>query len=273
MSTELLTQTQQNLVLAVNKASEIACMPNDITKSLAMAGAINELRNLLNVPEVTKVLEDMQNTKLGFLTDRKDNGYPKNVLVDCALQALSMGLNIHGNEFNVIAGHCYPAQAGFDRLLREYCQKNRIKRQIQNEIPRFIEDKGKQSVFEVKFTIIYERPTEDKVVSIQKWHVVGTSIDQALGKGLKRAYQWLYNELSNNSLPLDSEDDFDIDGGEFTASKSEPVSEVVVGLIRDGLETKKMNEADYCKKAGIDKLEDINPDKANQLLAWFEDNK
>lgn len=273
MSTTVATQTQQNLVVAVNKAAEIANMPNDITKSLAMAGAINELRTLISTPEIIKILTDMQNTKLGFLTDRKDTGYPDKILIDCALQALSMGLNIHNNEFNIISGHCYPAQAGFDRLLREYCQKHKVKRQIINEIPKFIEAKGKQSVFEVKFTINWKRGIEDKETSIQKWHVVGTSIDQALGKGLKRAYQWLYNELSNNSLPMDSEDDFDIDGGDFSESKSDPVSDVVVGLIRDGLESNNMNEADYCKKAGIEKLEDIDPNKANQLLEWFEGKK
>lgn len=206
-----LTEQREKFAVAVQEAGEVARMNNDITKSLYMADAVNQLRIVMKSDEISNVLSSMQNSSVGFKTDRQ-SGYQKEVLVDCAIEALSMGLFLHGNEFNIIGGNCYPAQRGFERLLREYCITHNIKRQFINRIPKFVEQRGKQNVFEVTYDVIWKKPNEEKESTVLKWHLVGMTHDQVIGKAKKRAYQWLYNELSNNSLPLDDEGDFDIEG-------------------------------------------------------------
>jgi hypothetical protein len=277
MSTEIaLSKNQNDFVLAVRRAGQIANMPNDIIKSMQMAGALNELRSTLDNPEITKILGDLQNSALGFKTDKKDTGYPAKTLIDSALQALTMGLNLHGNEWNIIAGNCYPAQAGFDRLLREHCNRSGTNRHFTFRIPKFLEKKGQaQSVFEVTAEVYWKTPDMmEKKKEVLQWHLVGMTHDQVLGKAKKRAYQWLYNELTNNSLPLSPLDEGDIidggdavitdDGVKLTGDRLAELKQAIL-IIGDTEET-------YCEKAGIKNIEDATIEMADQLIQHVKEN-
>jgi hypothetical protein len=277
MSTGLTLSTEKkNFALAVSKAGSISKMPNDITKSLYMADAVNELRTVMRGEEIANVLIDLQNTGVGFKTDKADVGYPINVLVDCAIEALSMGLYLHGNEWNIIGSNCYPAQRGFERLLREHCAKFSIKRHFKNHIPKFIEKKGNQSVFEVQIDVSWKTlQMEKRETEILKWHLVGLTNDQVIGKAKKRAFQWLYNELTNNALPIDDEGDFDvIDGGDLIPSESGELvlSPEVLAELKQSLMIVATEEAEYLKTVGVDSLEKVQLEKAMQLINHVKAN-
>ena len=259
----ILSKDKEKFSLAVQEAGEVARMNNDITKSLYMADAVNQLRRVMQSKEIAEVIQNLQNSSVGFKTDRL-NGYDVNTTVDCAIEALSMGLFLHGNEWNIIGGNCYPAQRGFERLLREYCSLNNIKRYFTNRIPKLIEPRGKQNVYEVVYDIVWQRLGQEKESTTLKWHLVGMTHDQVIGKAKKRAYQWLYNELTNNALPIDDEGDFDIIEG--TSNTSEKTN------IFDEMEKKESEQKQDVVDAEI--VKDQEPqDKASVLDGTFEFDK
>jgi hypothetical protein len=84
---------------------------------IVTAMALNEMRPAMT-PGVMVVVRSMENTPLGFRTDKPD-GYPDHILKDCVIQAGLDKLSLAGNQFNVIAGQYYITKEGWDALLRK----------------------------------------------------------------------------------------------------------------------------------------------------------
>ena len=104
-----------------------------ITRALETADAIVELRESLNEP-IMQRFRELANTRLGFQTDKDpkkwsksenkgQGGYPKPysdaVLKDCLIEGFLRGLEVCGNQINVIAGNCYCTKEGYVGLLRK----------------------------------------------------------------------------------------------------------------------------------------------------------
>lgn len=62
-------------------------------------------------------LQQLQNSPLGFRTDKADTGYNDAVLVQCGTEALLRGLKWVGNQWNIIAGRCYVTREGYWHLV------------------------------------------------------------------------------------------------------------------------------------------------------------
>lgn len=84
----------------------------------ATAEAVHAIRNCITQPLLDRVMS-LQNTSLGFRTD-KPSGYPAEVVREVMVEAVVAGLNMVGNEVNIIAGRMYVTKEGFSRLLREH---------------------------------------------------------------------------------------------------------------------------------------------------------
>jgi len=176
-------------------------MENDTLKTLKLAYGQQQLNKVLNLPEVAAMIMSFQNSALGFLTDRKTDGYSQEIVIKAAQEALTAGAYIHGNEFNIIAERCYLAQSFFIRKVREFCSKNQVKRNFSYEC-KFLEPSKKQSKFRVSVRIKWTFPNKEEIEQIERYNLVGVSEDQVNGKAEKRAHQWLYNELTDNSYPM-----------------------------------------------------------------------
>lgn len=204
MSTELtpLNQDQETkLVEAIDTCHLAAEMKNTTIKTLKLAYGQQQLNQVLNLPEVAAMIMSFQNSALGFLTDRKEHGYTQEIVIKAAQEALTAGAYIHGNEFNIIAERCYLAQSFFIRKVREFCSKNLVKRNFTYEC-KFVEPCKKQSKFRVRVKIKWTFPGKEETVQEEAYNLVGVSEDQVNGKAEKRAHQWLYNELTDNSYPM-----------------------------------------------------------------------
>jgi len=94
-----------------------------VERAMMLADGIAELRALV-APLMPKILR-LMNTPLGFDTDRNPKKgdavepYSAEVVTDCVVEALLRGLQIAGNEFNIIAGKCYTTQSGYKRITRD----------------------------------------------------------------------------------------------------------------------------------------------------------
>ena len=91
---------------------------SDMTRAIMMARGMVILR----IQFAGTVLDGvcaLAGTPLGFLTDRdgEKTKYPKEVIRDCAIEAILRGARLTGNEFNIIAGKCYLTKAFFARQL------------------------------------------------------------------------------------------------------------------------------------------------------------
>jgi hypothetical protein len=92
---------------------------DDISRALVLADGVKAVREV--VKQAAPQILPLQGSSLGFRTDKDSTGgYPEHVVVECATEALLRGLRLTGNEWNIIGGRCYVAQAGCARLVSTY---------------------------------------------------------------------------------------------------------------------------------------------------------
>jgi hypothetical protein len=90
-----------------------------LSRAALLAEGIHALQRAVT-GEILTCLARLQGSRLGFLTDRDDQGgYAPDVLRRVLVEALLRGLYPVGNEFNILAGNLYITQAGYARLVRE----------------------------------------------------------------------------------------------------------------------------------------------------------
>lgn len=90
------------------------------TRAAFMAASVTELRNRLTDELVQAIFMPLQNRRLGFLTDRKETGYPVQVVRDCLIDATMRGVQPVCNMFNIVAAQTYITKEGFTYLLKIY---------------------------------------------------------------------------------------------------------------------------------------------------------
>ena len=88
-----------------------------VHRSTRLALGIKALRELLTDDFMRDVIMPLQNSQIGFATDKKDGGYPLDVVRDCYIDALVNGAYATGNEWGIISGRCYLQQAHYMRKL------------------------------------------------------------------------------------------------------------------------------------------------------------
>ena len=212
MSEELVKKEEVDLKLSTEEMDLVSCVEacelargisNHTIQAIQLAKGMKDLKACLAHPSIYEIIEDMMNSPAGFMTDKdpKKNKapYEKETVLDCCAQALSYGLALINNEFNIIADRMYPAQAGYDRKLREFKNEHRIKCGFVAEVPKLTGKVGNQNNYYCKSTAWWNSPSEGREEQELAWNLVGVSEDQVLGKVKKRSEQWLFNELSGNT--------------------------------------------------------------------------
>lgn len=204
-----LNQFETNLVSAAN-VCEVARKEKDHTiQAIRLAKGMSDLRKALMHPEILGLIKELMNTPTGFVTDRDPNKkvknkqtgqwetptpYPDNIIVECVADAMSKGLTIHNNEFNIIVGRMYPAQSGFVRKLAEFKRENKIKAGYLPSIPI-----KKGAYYYCEAVAWWQKEGGQREEANLSWNLAAFSEDAALGKVKKRANEWLFNELSGNT--------------------------------------------------------------------------
>lgn len=101
-----------------------------IMAALDVAKGIEDLRVLFDQPEIRARVVALQDTPLGFRTDRDpkvknrktgepNTPYSYEVVKDAAIEAGLRGLQLVGNQFNIIAGRFYGTKEGLEFLIRK----------------------------------------------------------------------------------------------------------------------------------------------------------
>lgn len=201
-SIDAVVQKLDNSVLKVIGNNKLA----GFNKAHVVSSAIVELKALLT-EDYMKPIMALQGTKLGFRTDKdlvkgpngwcKGPGYPVEVVRDCLIEAVLMGLQPTGNQFNIIAGNTYPTKEGIGYLLNTFPG---LKYDLVCGVPRVNQDKT-GAVVEVSIKWTLGRDVGDKVIPIAIRMDSYTSIDAVIGKATRKGRAWLLGQITGMELP------------------------------------------------------------------------
>lgn len=189
---ELVSQELNNQVLAV-----LSNKVEGFQKAFVMASAIQVLKERLTT-EFMKPIMALQGSNLGFKTDKdKAQGYSEPEVKACLIDAVLLGLQPTGNEFNIISGNMYPTRQGFGSLLKKI---NGLKYSISYSNPIFTQDKTSATcVTTVKWELNGEK-SEQNVEFAIKSNSYATA-DAILGKAERKARRWLFNTVEGTDIP------------------------------------------------------------------------
>lgn len=156
------------------------------------AQGMAELRELLT-PDYMAPIMQLQGSRLGFKTDKdKNGGYPMAVVKDCLIEAVLMGLQPYGNQFNIIAGNCYMTKEGAGFILNNM---KGLKYDLVCEITKINQDKSGAMVNgTISWTINGE--SFSKVIPIPVKMDQYTSVDAIIGKATRKGRAWLISHLT-----------------------------------------------------------------------------
>ncbi len=100
------------------KEMDISRINSGFKKAFAVADAAQNLRKALNEEAMQPIME-MQGSSLGFRTDFDSiGGYAEDVVKESLIEAVMIGVQPAGNQFNIISGRCHITKEGFSYLLK-----------------------------------------------------------------------------------------------------------------------------------------------------------
>lgn len=201
------TNTLPATILAAKEKFELACKDASALQIVSNFGAaftavnvIALLREAMTDEVMDKVFMPLMNTKIGFLTDRNGRArsggraplplYTRDIVRDCIIDAVTIGLLPTGNQFNIIAERMYPTKEGYTSLLRKLGVKYFIDTSY---------DKGQtQNFAEIPCKINYEYNGEKNgfsiIATVKKDD--NSSHDQLRGKAERKAKKALYEYIT-----------------------------------------------------------------------------
>jgi hypothetical protein len=190
------------------KMTEIASLnlASDVTgfeKAYNTAVAIEQLRELLT-PQYMAPIMKLQGSRLGFRTDldlnkdrTKGPGYPMEIVKECLIEAVLLGVQPVGNQFNIIASGCYLTKEGFGYLLRNMPGLTSWKTTA--GLPRIKDTSGAVTVtVEYTYNGTKAAPTIlDIPVKVNAY----MGVDAVLGKAERKARAWLHRTVTGSESP------------------------------------------------------------------------
>jgi hypothetical protein len=215
----------------ISKMSDVVSGINDnkvlvgFERAYQMAQAVEQLRELLT-PEYMAPIMKLQGTRLGFKTDRDKNrdgskglGYPEAVVKECLIEAVLLGVQPVGNQFNIIAGGCYITKEGFGYLLLNTPD---LTWSITPQLPRISSNNTSAAiVMRIEYTHKGKKAIKEIDIPVKINEYSGT--DLVIGKAHRKARAWLHTTITGSEAP--EGDVMDIDYKEMKSTlKEEPIT-------------------------------------------------
>lgn len=188
-------KTENTMALRLNEAVSSVITQTHLQgfeRAFATADAIQKLQTLLT-PEYLKPIMALQGNRLGFKTDKdKSGGYPIETVKNCLIEAVLMGLQPYGNEFNIIAGNTYATKEGVGRLLATW---KGLTYSLVCGVPKPAND-GKSAVVEVHIKWTVNKESKEETLPISVKMDAYTSVDAMIGKATRKGRAWLLSAIS-----------------------------------------------------------------------------
>lgn len=208
-------QLAGNLDLLSSQIQEAWLMEGNFSRTIAYGMAVAEMREALT-PGVMQSIMKLKGSKLGFRTDENaQNVYPADLVRDCVIDAVTLGLQCVGNQFNIIGGNMYVTKEGFSYLLRKLSAEGKLREMKFIYHPAEITESSTQGKrkdgspyqkieregkVQVDVSCVWNgKPVAEQLEFIVRVNA-GMSQDAVLGKAERKAKAWLYNYLTDQSI-------------------------------------------------------------------------
>lgn len=228
-------------------------------KAFLIAKATADLKASLT-PEYMKPIMELQGNRLGFKTDKDDDGgYPEKVVKNCLIEAVLTGVQPFGNQFNIIAGNCYITKEGFGHLLANFPG---LTYEIVPALPRINNERTSAAIV-MKIVWTLNGKTQEREIDfpIRMNKYMGT--DAVIGKATRKARAWLFSTISG--VEVGDGDVTDIDHKVVATIKETITVEELNRLMEEKMEFLNKKEFDDCKRV-IDNRETTSYKKIHSLL-------
>lgn len=240
-----------------NQLAVVDTMSGELAKvkelQLATVEAVAVMNFKHKVKEVLRgnkqMIMELQNSPMGFKTDRQNGGYDEETVLNCAVVALSYGCHLSGNQFNIIAGNPYITKEGYFYKLSQMVKNKGLNYRIVHGIAKptdkwevlweiesevFWSFNGKKEKSQKLSFIIKgaglkkDYKTKEVIVDVQGNPTSLTTQDQIRGKADRKVMHWLFCTLTSAHIP-DIPDEFegdDVIEGTTSNSKKSVLSQI-----------------------------------------------
>jgi hypothetical protein len=219
LAPETQTAIQDTSTRAASAFSSAASGDLNVTAALEVAASVQDLRALFDRPEVKERIVALQDTAIGFRTDRDPNvtnrktnqpnvpySYP--IVRDCAIEASLRGLQMVGNQWNIISSRQYTTKEGFEYLIRKHKAVSDFRPII--GVPK---NQTGGSLVECKATWKLDGLPQNLEVVIPVKSDDWSGADQIIGKATRKFLRRCYEMMTGQSVP-DAE--VEVDGAAST---------------------------------------------------------
>lgn len=170
-------------------------------RTFVTAAIMKRIREELAKPGVMTAIASLQNSAVGFMTDRPNSKnpapYTEKDLVDPTAEALIRGFLPINNEYNVISRRFYAAKTGLGRKLKEFPGLVNLK--IIPGIPHIATEKA--AVVKVKITATYKGNEISEELEFSIRVNEGMGADAVTGKAIRKSRAWLFGYLTDTEIP------------------------------------------------------------------------
>jgi|GEM_PF-2943399 len=242
-----------------------------IKKAIVMSQAIRMIRGYLSDKMMLDIME-LQDTPLGFRTDRADDGgYPLKTVRDCMLEALVRGVMPVGNEFNIIAGRTYITREGFTRLVREYPGLSDLV--MKPGLPRVLTE-GAVVPYDAEFQLKGEKKNLHRDIPVRTNK--GQGVDAILGKATRKMLAYIYSTVTGSDFFPDGEVDEDPSSAPSTTPPRGSAAEAVAGMMAEVAEKaqatdKSQDSLARAREIAAQYTLHIQPDKDVGFVGWTKE--
>lgn len=188
-----------SVISALDRATEngilAQAMTSQFKKMFCLGACMDELKNLLT-PAVMKPIMALQNSAIGFMTDQKGGGYDLETVRNALIEAAVNGVSVCGNEFNIISSRFYLTKNGLKHKLRDIPG---LYKNVTPGLPQISKD-GSGAVVMMHIEWTYSGKTQKKDIQFAVRINKGMGVDAILGKATRKAYAWLYEEVTGNNV-------------------------------------------------------------------------
>ncbi len=196
---QLVLAVPEETITALDNAAANGVLAQSIAsqfkKMFMLGGVMAELKKLLT-PKVMEPIMQLQNSPIGFLTDRQQTGYDVDTVIGAVTEAAINGVNVCGNEFNILAGRFYLTKNGLKHKLRDIPG---LYKNVTPGIPKMFGDNGAIVRMHIEWT--YNGKSNAKDIDFAIRVNRGMGADAIIGKATRKAYAWLFEEVTGNSVP------------------------------------------------------------------------
>lgn len=179
-------------------------------KAHLLAKTIVRLKELMT-PEYMAPIMKLQGNRLGFKTDRDDKGgYPEHIVKNCLIEAVLMGVQPFGNQFNIISSNTYLTKEGYHHKLQNY---EGLYYEIIAGIPKIKrkpdgEPLGASIIMRVQWSLnggVSKRRELELAIRMNR----KMGVDAVIGKATRKARAWLWGTITGSEIGDGDVDEFD----------------------------------------------------------------